>query len=121
MLEASNKVCLYSKHVVFDEDTFPYKSSHMVSNSTNLEIFDFPSLNEWLGSTNKRTTSSVDSQILRSLINSKEESFNIFPYYCNPNFIASFIPNIVGNNEENQPSLNDITTPQILLQILPLF
>ena len=65
----------------------------MVSNFTNLEMFDFPYLDEWFDSTNKETTLSNDSF-----------------YFCNPNFIVDFIPNIVGNNKENQLSLNNATT-----------
>ena len=59
--------------------------------------------------TNKETTSPIDSQNPRSLTKFEEESYNIFPYYCNIGFVANYISNIIGNNEENQPSLNGTT------------
>ena len=64
----------------------------------------------------------VDSQNPNSLTNSKEESYNIFPYCCNLDFIVDFIPNIVGNNKENQPSLNGATTSNSLVNstIVPM-
>ena len=60
----------------------------------------------------------VDSQNPKSSTNSKEESYNIFPYCCN----LDFIPNVVGNNKENQPSLNGATTANSLINstIVPM-
>ena len=61
------------RHIVFYEDTFSYKSSYETFNFTNLKMFDFPCLNEWFDSTNKETTLPINSQNLRSLINSKRK------------------------------------------------
>ena len=49
-LEPKTKHVYISKHVMFDEMTFPYKTTQVAVDSQKFVFSEFPSSDEWIGS-----------------------------------------------------------------------
>ncbi|KAI9154232.1 hypothetical protein LWI28_023054 [Acer negundo] len=106
-LEPTTKRVYISRHVVFDEVTFPYKPTQVISKDSHLEVSEFPNFDEWIGdsqSSTKNLDSSTHSN--HSNIESSEIEKSQFDRDCyDTNIVVDADPNLADSRPSNQANI----------------
>lgn len=108
-LDPKTKRVYISRHVVFDETTFPFKPSNVVLSPLNLELIEFPDADEWLESKFCTTQTTSSSQLVDSTteINMEQPTDQTThndanPFlFCDQTCFAGPCTHPIQNQEEN--------------------
>ncbi|PNY13707.1 putative copia-type protein, partial [Trifolium pratense] len=135
-LDPKTKRVYISRHVVFDETTFPFKPSSVVVSPPNLELTEFPNVDEWFDSKLCATLStSSSSQLVDSTLEANKDlpTDQSIPYdantflFCDQNCFTGPCAHPSQNQEEgpgahpihNQEIGDHIQTEQQSQEVVP--